>query len=654
MEILFSQQIEFATITPFKNHSNLATKIERITLDIETGGLLGNKDTSFDELLKDTTSIKMVSRNSNGDKSIYLDRPTKKRGKYFYLSADPGNDIEERLQIDLDYLIKREKKSITTTKQRHINRHFKNPFSSISIERVERSVVRRDNKITIKLYHRYKKREVNWKYFKVSTFINSITIDTNTGNFTITEIANSKGKKIKKFRRNYFPGLSALTNHHGLFYMRGIGVGEEIKNEYENIFDNEKFYNAVSNILGFGDVKNYNYEGDLLKTDGTRFTADVIREKRQNFIVSFMVYFCEKKKIKRPDNYFMEFLTYYYPTEKYLKKNKRKLVASILAKYDIKSGITVKLLHTNPTIDIITLVQLCKLLGDDYPKYIGTINPSNFDKVNLNPYSMDYNIMAKIQEFEPIQFTRYQLSDIERENLITIINSLNTEPVPLKTFYGALTDHFDMIKKIRLYVPSVYLNARNYNDFTKEHSEYSKILSLIKKPFVTEYVFDEKTVETIEKKIPMIPFEMDYTDEDYIYPVLLKREEEYSEEGSHMHHCVASYSNKESSIIISLRNYDGTDRVTSEFNIKSGECWQSRYFYNGAVPQNFEYALTTLKNRVTALAKKNELKWLEKRVVRAVINGIEIPETPLVLGPRDEDIQPQDHPPVFEDIDIAW
>ena len=332
-------------------------------------------------------------------------------------------------------------------------------------------------------------------------------------------------------------------------------------------------------------------------------------------------------------------------------KNKRKLIASILDKYGIKSGVTVKLLHTNPTIDIITLVQLCKLFGDEYPKFIGNINPWNFDKIKLNPFSIDFNTLIKIQQFDSSRFSWLDLSDIEMENVVSIINSIAEGPkTNIRTFYGALMDHFNIIRKIRLYIPDIYLNARNYNDFYKEHSDYSKILSLINKPFVSEYVFDEKTVEEIEKKIQMIPFEKDYTDEDYLYPVLLKREEEYSEEGTHMHHCVGSYSDKDTSIIISLRTHDGTDRITSEFNIKSGECWQSRHFSNGNPPQKFEYALATLKNRVNALAKKNKLKWIDKRVVRAVINGIEIPNASIALIE-----QPRAVPaPLYEEMDLMW
>jgi len=658
MEVLFSQKIEFSTIVPFKNYSNIFNKIEIMPIDIELSRLDPDKDPNpFDDFTESKT-IQVLTRNKNSgnEGSIYLDNPKKKKGKYFYLQSDTDPEMDAHLQIDLDYALSREKIGFTTTKERHLKRHFGNPFSSINIERIERNIIRRDNKITIKLYHRYKRRDINWKFFKTSTFINSITVDTTTGNFTITEIINSKEKKIKKFRRNYFSNLLNLINHNKLFLMRPDICGNEIKSEFAQIFDNNAFYNAVNDVFGFKPITTWDHNGELV------VKVDSIQSMKEDFIRNFMFYFSLTKKIKIPNN-FEELLTYYYPTEKYLKKNKRKLIASILDKYGIKSGVTIKLLHTIPNIDIITLVKLSMLLGKEYPKYIGNIIATNFDTCRYITRSIDYDILAQIQQFKPAEFTKYELSDGERENIITIINSLMADRrrlssnVMLKSFYGSLMDHFDMINKIRPYVPTVYLNARNYPDFIKEHTEYSKILSLIKKPFVIEYVFDEKTVKEIEKRIPMIPFEKDYTDEDYLYPVLLKREEEYSEEGSHMHHCVASYASKESSIIISLRTHDGEGRVTSEFDIKTGDCRQSKHFYNASVPENFEYALTTVKNRVNSLARKNELKWKEKKQVRAVINGMEIPDAPLVLGPRDEDAaQPINNYQQLqlEDVDYVW
>jgi hypothetical protein len=91
-----------------------------------------------------------------------------------------------------------------------------------------------------------------------------------------------------------------------------------------------------------------------------------------------------------------------------------------------------------------------------------------------------------------------------------------------------------------------------------------------------------------------------------------------------MHHCVASYSNKEISIIISLRKDDpfGTERVTNEFDVRDKSCLQSRYFCNAAPPENFVEALDILKTKI--LEYKGSIKSLEKREIPLVINGKQV------------------------------
>jgi len=643
MEVLFSQKIEYSVIRPYKNYSNISSKKTEIYLDTEPVSLNSLDDDIFKNL-----RLKCINRSNEDD--IYLDHPKKKRGKYFYASPSE-TEIDEKVQIPLESAFKNDRRSFSTTNERHLRQNYGNPFAGIMIYKIERSIVRRDNKITIKLYHRIKRREINWKFFKESISIHSITVDTNTGNFTITEINNNDRAKKKIFRRNYFSILLDIVNHKSLFKMRGDFLDNNIRKKYEETFDNIEFLDAIDKIFDFPTTK-YNMSDDIMYLP----SEDVVSIRKKEFIDNFLLYFTQKKKIKTPNN-FKGLMIYHYPTEKYFKKNERKLIASILDRYGIKSGVTVKLLHTNPDIDIITLTELCRLLGKKYAKYIGNINPTNFDKSNLSKYTIDYNVLSRIQSFNRTKCTDYNISDVERENVISIINSILTDkkitsPSSIKTFYGSLVDHFNMINQIRPYIPEIYLNARNYTDFNNEHIEYSKMLALINKPFVIEYVFDDETVKEIEKRIPIIPFESDYTDDDYLYPVLLKREEEYSEEGTFMHHCVAGYANKDQSIIISLRTRNNEDRLTSEFDIRSGSCLQSRHFCNGAVPQMFEYALTTIKNRVSELARKNKLNWKEKNKVRVVLNGIEIPELPPVLGPREEDIaEPQNN---LQIEDIPW
>jgi hypothetical protein len=177
-------------------------------------------------------------------------------------------------------------------------------------------------------------------------------------------------------------------------------------------------------------------------------------------------------------------------------------------------------------------------------------------------------------------------------------------------------DHFNMIDKIREYDKDLIFRAKSYPEFRDEHLQLSKMMNAIKKGWVTQYVFEEKTVMEIEHPIS-------YEDMTFI-PYILKREEEYVEEGSYMHHCVASYVDHDKSIIVSIRNEDASDRVTCEFNIQSGKMVQARHFCNKPVPEEFMEAVNIVQDKIRLHSRFGTLNWKEKKKVAYKINGIEV------------------------------
>jgi hypothetical protein len=349
------------------------------------------------------------------------------------------------------------------------------------------------------------------------------------------------------------------------------------------------------------------------------------------------------KGIKTPDNY-RNLITFCYPTKPFLKKNDNKLVAAILDRLGIKSKQTIKLLHKNPDIDIISLFRLKKYFGEEMFKYLSNINIGIFCKdmsdKTISPYTNNF-----YKEKVTYDNTFY-LNDTEKYNLIKLFNEYATVnennhrmDTVLNSQLNQIDDHFLMIKKLRDYYPDMMLRAKNWKEFHNEHLELSRLDRLIKKGSVIEYVFDEKLISMIEEPIKVWELDGIYPSmEKYrmYYPVLLKQEMEYSEEGSHMHHCVASYSNKEISIIVSLRadSVIGSERVTNEFDVRDKSCTQSRYFCNQVPPEHFEVALDALKRRIGKY--KYPIKSIEKRVIPLTINGIDVTKTTLptddVLG----------------------
>jgi hypothetical protein len=599
MEKLLSQHFTYATITPFKNYSQLKDRRSLRTTfndedidNLDSEGMTDNVTFSFDDIFW-TKRTKKVGRVLGFSKPL-----SKRKTRFFY----NNQEVDENIVINYGSLKSWELNSFETTKDRQIKRHFGDPFSEITVSTVERSINITDDKLTIKVYRQSKQRRLNGKYFKKGSSIQSFTFNLKTGNFVVAEISKtSKNIPTNRFRKNCFYTLySMLNGRSGMFNIgkNHLNSKSKLLNEFKSIFDDKMYVDEVN--------KQFNFNLDY-----SLFTVD-------KFFSLVCQKFVETKKIKICDSY-ENLLVAYYPTEKYLKKNERKLVASILDLCKIKSKVTVKLVHQHPDIDLSVLVKLCLMLGKDYSKYVGNISGDVIAKVTYSVKSHEIaqkKAMLKryIQDFN----IRYVITNIEKENIVKVLcdSKINEDTINL------IYDHFKMIEKIRPYDSKVLFSAKNYTDFHDEHMKFSKIISAIKKGWVIEYDFDKKLIDLIEEPIPVKG-----TDEDehiWLYPHILKREEEYDEEGRFMHHCVGSYSDREMSVIISLRTEDGLDRVTSEFHAHTGMCIQSRHFCNANPPEYFNSAIEMLKDKVTYSAKKKMLKSINKRKVPVKINGVEI------------------------------
>jgi len=299
----------------------------------------------------------------------------------------------------------------------------------------------------------------------------------------------------------------------------------------------------------------------------------------------------------------------------------------------IKSKSTIKILHEYPNLDIIGFYKVCKIFGNDFSKYLGNIHPNVFE-----------NSVRKQSTFDPantksvlLNYKKkpYLLIDKEKENMVKLFNSPQDRPLDNifeERFIQLLEDHFNMIEKIRDYNPDLYMKARTSKEFHDEHRELSKMVTAIKKGWVIEYKFNEKMSEDVERPLPLkinlgSESEPSFAEDMGIsfYPVILKREEDYIEEGSFMHHCVATYADKEKSIIISVRTKDSTDRVTCEFNCQDGMLIQARHFCNRQPPADIEHVIINdLSPKVKKYARLGLLHASEKLKVPLKINGVEV------------------------------
>lgn len=506
-----------------------------------------------------------------------------------------------------------------TEKEHQIKRHYNNPFSQIYITIYERTIKKKGDKLIITVTEYHKRREYNAKHFRSNTDKVIFSFDFAKGNFSVIT-QSGRNKNIKKmFRVNNFRQLfHILDDSPGLFNVkksiRRTSSNEQIKERYFEEFDDRPYLKIICEYFGI------KYHEITPKENGP-----------QNFYKKVMEKFVELRRIKLPDFDYKHLLEELYPNEPFLKKNDRKLVAAILDANKIKSKMTIKLFHQHPFLPIKALVKFCAFFGDDYPKYLSALNQNGTldNKKDTPPYlHRDMNDFLEV-------IKSIDINDDEKSNIVKYTNDTfnvgDEQPFLNPYFLRDLCDHFVMIDKIRKYDPNIRMKARTVNEFRMEHSQISKLSSRIKKGWTIEYQFSERMLEEIEKPVNSHCECKNYskgTKQITLYPYILKREEEYIEEGDFMHHCVASYADKDKSIIVSIRTKNNDNRVTCEFDIASGKRIQARHYCNREVPEEFKDAVEEVSDKIAMHSRWGILNWKEKKKVLYKINGVEIEPNP--------------------------
>ena len=605
MEDIITQKFNYATITLFRDYSKIGDKRENVNFNGDLDLFDDEEDLTQVTTPKFSISFGDLRRPKVGRMVDFHKQIGKRNTRYFYGDSEIGE------RVNMNYAIY----NFETRNDRHIKRHYGNPFSEITVNTIERSIRRHGDKVTIKIYRRHNHRQFNSIYFKKSMSVTSVTFNLVTGNFTTLNMSKVGKKTTKTFRTNNFNFLEQSFKDGGIIEMRKpLDKDSVLLDEHNETFSNKNFISKLDNV--------FNLNQQNITFNGVWFVQLMLER------------FVELKKIKICNDY-SYWIKIFYPTEKFLKKNDRKLVASILDMFGIKSKITIKIMHENSKIDIQSLARLCYYFGDNYSKYIGSIDPIHF--INSR-YDNSNNLGVSKFNFEKeFKKNNFLITNIEKENIVKIINSLKIEnkgyvrltsekeTIINERFISDLNDHFRMIGKLREYLPDLHLKSKHINEFNDEHLEVSKMMKLIKKGWEVEYQFADKMVSDIELPIDLkINLDDNKFGDITFYPYILKREEDYDEEGRFMHHCVASYSDKEKSIVISIRTENKQDRVTCEFDCQTGTLIQARHFCNNQPPADIEMAVDKLKEKTKIYARMGILHSLDKKKVPIKINGIEI------------------------------
>lgn len=419
-----------------------------------------------------------------------------------------------------------------------------------------------------------------------------------TGDFSLTEkFSNEKKVLDDTIYENCFTKL--YSAFYSIMYNSYM-----INRPYWDQF-NLDFITSLNNHMGFEMVSpSCNYDESLFSE----------RIKEYDLYNNFVKEYIKLKGIKVP-NEFKSLIWFKNPKDEFLKKNDNKLVASILDSFGIKSKLTIKIFHQYPNMDVEIFYGICRIFGEKFSTYLSELSERALSKIAT--INSPYSYLSLIREMFWNQ-PGYNISEKDKHNIVQIFNSM-TEQIDIGLLI-MIDDHMKLIKVLREYVPNLQFCATSVSELNREHELYSKLSRKISNGYTVEYQFREETIKVIEEPIKIIKDGKP----EFVYPFLLKREEEYIEEGEKMRHCVASYKDKSSSIIVSIRSLDKEERVTNEYHIQNGGRVQSRYFCNQSPPEYLEPAISDLSDKIYELAKWNKLGWIDKKRVPIKINGVEV------------------------------
>ena len=387
--------------------------------------------------------------------------------------------------------------------------NYANVFAELVMRKKTLVIEENENKIALKLYHYRNYRDVGKKYFKVRREISYLTFNIKRKTFYSGQLRLKKRAKIGSKMSIHRTDIHSMEVYNAMLYFNPEDTDmDNSANEVINLF-----LNRVSERM---DIK-FDKE-DLTPRD------------------KFYQLYLKISGIKYPDA-FSKFVTFYTP-KKEIREQGNNLVTWFMKKNDFKGTKIRELLNKYNNVDMYGLSLFYRLLGQNL---FNTIDSECFltEKLTSEYYGDAVSAIGK-------------LSKKELYNISKILNTTTSE-----TLLNSLNDHIQYKESLKKYGEFVKITATNYNDYVKEHSEWSTLVQSYRSGVVTRFYGEDSYL--IEKAIT-------HNGETY-YPVLLKTTEQYEGESMVQSNCVRTYSEKPYCFIVSLRNgsVDGDKRASIEF-----------------------------------------------------------------------------------------
>jgi hypothetical protein len=432
--------------------------------------------------------------------------------------------------------------------------NYGNPFVEVHMKRKTLVIEENENKIALKFYSYNNYRDVSKKFFRTRREISYLTFNIKRKTFYSGELKLKKKVKISSKMSIHKTDLRNISIYNNLmyFYMTSKD-GDSIRLRDEVI---TTFLNRVA------------------ERTGTKFDTELDNNDK------FYQLYLKFSGIKYPDA-FSKFKSFYTP-KKEIRENGNNLVTWFMNKNNLKGTKIRELLNRYNNIDLNGIITFYRLFDQDL---FNNINIESFLSEKYNNYYSDY-----CPTFENV-------SKKEKENIVKILNTSNSE-----TVLNSLWDHLQYKESLKKYGEYIKITATNYDDYVKEHSEWSTLVQSYRSGVVTRFYGEDSYL--IEKPIT-------HNGETY-YPVLLKTTEQYEGESMVQSNCVRTYSEKPYCFIVSLRNgsVTGDNRASVEFRygVDGLKVVQKLGKYNKGLSEEWLSPIHELEGFANYLYSKNMIK----------------------------------------------
>ena len=404
-------------------------------------------------------------------------------------------------------------------------KNYGNPLCSLNLYRGTIVIVKKEDKITVKMFDYVRARGVNKPYFRVSTNVEFFTYNFKRHIMYVGGIKNyhKKRKFTKKIK-------ITNTGEHPL-----AGIKSKI-----NALNHSSLYN-----------------GDFTHTDAINFSEKVLEifisnlpgiEKYKDIFPleqRFYKYHLESKGVKLPNNWTTFIHTYPQPLKKVYVKNDYKYIDSIMEVNKLSGTRIKKILHTLDHFDPNTIRSAFHYYGEDY-----IMNQS--DEILYKIFK------SNISNYSSVNVNDFVKNKLDLKNSFEIFKLVVNGNIHEQTFI----DHLRMFAKIGKFEP-IKWKSNNYDDFSFEHLDWTEKYSFYTNG-TYERVYSKEFKDGINKVITL--------DNNY-HPVLLTKSDDYNRESHIQSNCVKGYINRASSLIISLRKDkdESKERMTIEYRIQMND-----------------------------------------------------------------------------------